>query len=211
MFNEKDFIEIEYTNTIKESSQIIETTDADVAKKNNVYNPKTEYGPKVICIGQNQIFPALEEEIKDKELNKEYEIILPPEKAFGKKNPKLLQLVSMSNFKKQNLNPYPGLAVNIDNMMGIVRTVSPGRVIIDFNHPLANKTIIAKIKILKKVTDTKEQVSSIISNYIKDFKLEIKNDEAIILAKMPEPVQKEIDKKIPELVPIIKKTSIREE
>ena len=211
MFKDKDFIEISFTGRIKENNLVFETTDEDIAKKNNIHNPKQEYKPKIICIGQKQLLPSLEEEIKNKELNKEYEVTLTPEKAFGKKNPKLLQLVSMTNFKKQNITPYPGLQVNIDNLMGIVRTVSGGRVIVDFNHPLSGKNILYKIKILRVVTDLKEKTDSIISNYIPNFTSEIKENSLNIKANLPEQVKKELIKKIQEMLPIIKKINILKE
>lgn len=211
MFKENDFIEIEFTIKVKNTLQVIETTSEKIAKENKIYNSKQKYGPKIICLGQHQIFPELEKELESKELNEEYEIELSPEKAFGKKNPKLLQLLSMSNFRAKNIAPYPGLVVNIDNMLGIVRAVSGGRVVVDFNHPLSGKIIIAKIKILRLVNDVKEKVSSIISYYTSKFDLEIKGSEAVIKANLNELLRKELEKKITGLVPIIKKINIVKE
>ena len=85
MFKEKDFIEIEYTGIIKETSQVFETTNEKIAKENNLHDPNKKYKPKIICIGQEQILPSLEKELINKEVNKEYDIELTPEKTFGKK------------------------------------------------------------------------------------------------------------------------------
>ena len=129
-----------------------------------------------------------------------------------KKNPKLLQLLSSSQFKKENITPYPGLHVNIDNAMGIVRTASPGRVIVDFNHPLSGKNIIYKIKILRIVTDNKEKITSILNSYhVHDPKIEIKESELIINSKVNENLKKELPKRIQTLVPIIKKINFLKE
>ncbi|MBU2639974.1 MAG: peptidylprolyl isomerase [Nanoarchaeota archaeon] len=211
MFKKNDFIEIDFTALIKETNLVFETTSEEVAKKNNFYNPKQKYSPKIICIGSNQLLPGLEKELENKEIGKEYEIELSPEKAFGKKNPKLLQLISLSNFKKQNINPYPGMQVNIDNLMGIVRTVSGGRVIVDFNHPLSGRTVIYKIRILRQVNDPKEKISSIVSQFTQKFEVEIKESEATIKTDLPEPIKKELPKLITRLVPIIKKITIVKE
>lgn len=212
MIEKNDFIEVEYTATVQESSQILETTNEEVAKEFSIYSPEHNYGPKVICIGQKLLLPALEEELKDKEFNKEIEITLPPEKAFGKKDPKLLQLVSMSQFRKQNINPYPGLPVNIDNMVGVVRAVSPGRVIVDFNHPLANKHIIYKIKVLRKVEDPKEKADSIISRYNFEFSSELKEALSIKTKQdLDSKLKEDITKRIIELVPVVKKVNFVKE
>jgi len=204
MFKDKEFIEIEYSFRIKDTLQLIETTNAEEAKKNKVYDSKNKYEPKIICLGQNQIFPKVEEEIKKE--NKEFELTLAPEDAFGKKNPKLLQLISLSHFRKQNINPYPGLPVNIDNLMGIVRAVSPGRVIVDFNHPLSGKVMLVQVKILRKIDDAKEKVSSLM--YGSD-KVEIKEDDAIVETNFPQSIYKEMEKTILDLVPEIKKVSFK--
>lgn len=208
----KDFIEIEYTAVIGETSQIFDTTDEETAKSANIYSKSTKYKPVIICIGENQILKGLDDALIGKEIReKEYEIQLDPENAFGKKNPKLLHLVSQSSFKKQNINPYPGLQINLDGILGTIRTVTPGRVIVDFNHPLAGKKIIYRVKIKRKIVDGKEKLDSVLSFFIKDFKTEISNDEAVISANIPKNSQESLKKKITDLIPSIKKVTIKKE
>jgi hypothetical protein len=81
--------------------------------------------------------------------------------GFGLKDPKKLQLIPMKFFKRDNVQPVPGLQVNIDDQIGVVRSVSGGRVIVDFNHPLSSKDLIYEVNIVRKVEDVKEQVESI--------------------------------------------------
>ena len=45
--------------------------------------------------------------------------------------------------------------VNIDNTMGVIRSVSGGRVIVDFNHPLSSKSVHYDVEIIKIVEDKK--------------------------------------------------------
>ena len=212
MIKKNDFVEIEYTGKIKETNQIFDTTSKEIAQKEKIYNPNIKYGPTIICIGQSQIIPGLDEQLENKELNKEYDIEIPPEKAFGKKNPKLLRILSSSSFRKQKINPYPGLQVNIDGFVGTVRTVTSGRIIVDFNHPLAGKNIIYTIKITKLVTDKKSQIESLISFILKDPKVELKEDTAQITAKsLPnEKLKEEIVRKIEELTKLKNVTIVKE-
>ncbi len=212
MIKKNDFVEIDYTGKIKETNQIFDTTSKEIAQKEKIYNPNIKYGPTIICIGQSQIIPGLDEQLESKELNKEYDIEIPPEKAFGKKNPKLLRILSSSSFRKQKINPYPSLQVNIDGFVGTVRTVTSGRIIVDFNHPLAGKNIIYTIKITKLVTDKKSQIESLISFILKDPKVEIKEDTAQITAKsLPnEKLKEEIVRKIEELTKLKNVTIVKE-
>ena len=58
--NKKDFVEVEYTGSTKEDNLIFDTTSAEVAKENNIYAEKMQYGPVVVCIGEGQILEGLE-------------------------------------------------------------------------------------------------------------------------------------------------------
>lgn len=211
MIKKHDFIELTYTGIIQDTQQVFDTTDEKEAKKAHIYNKNMDYSPLIVCVGENQLLPGLDKELIGKDL-KSYTLTLTPENAFGKKNPKLLHLLSQTAFKKQNITPYPGLQVNIDGMIGIVRTVTPGRVIVDFNHPLAGKTLLYKIKLLKKITQPPQQLNSLIKFYTKDFKSEIKNSTAILTSKsLPPQVHKDLEKKITTLIPTIKKLTIKKE
>ncbi len=205
-----DFIEIEYTGKIKDTDKIFDLTNEKLAKEKNLYNPNMEYGPKIICVGENFIIPGLDKRIMGKELKK-YIIEIPKEEAFGKKDPKLIRLVSTSKFKDQKIRPFPGLQLNIDGIIGTIRTVSGGRTTIDFNHPLAGRDLIYEIKINKIIKDTKTQLNSIVKLFFKKEEVELKEDTATIKADIPEKLQKIIQEKIIKLIPKIKKINFEKE
>ena len=157
-----DFVELDYTGRLTEEGIIFDTTEPGVAKENNLQNPPESYQPIVICVGQKQVVKGLDEQLDGKELNKQHTFNLTAEEAFGKKNGKLVQLIPTSKFKKQNIQPMPGLQVNIDNHLGLIKTVSGGRTLVDFNHPLAGKNVTYTVTPKRVVTDTKEKVASFI-------------------------------------------------
>jgi len=202
---EKDFVEIEYTGKINELNQVFDTTDAEIAKKEKIYNEKMEYGPAIVCIGEKHLLPGLDNKIKGKETNKDYEFNLEPEEGFGKKSTQLLKLVPAKVFKQQQIVPMPGLEINVDGMPGIIRTVSGGRIIVDFNHPLSGKKLNYKIKVNKIIKDKKEKLKALlkIELNMKDSKVEIKENKAKI-ENIPQPVQETLKKRINELIPEIK-------
>lgn len=202
------FIEIEYTGSTL--GKVFDTTSEEIAKKNNIYNQNMKYCSTIICIGEHQILPGLDEQLEKKALGK-YEFDIPPEKAFGKKNLKLMRLVSSAKFKKQNINPYPGLQLNLDGIIGTIRTVSPGRVIIDFNHPLAGKNLHYSVEIKKIITNTKQQLDSLLYFYSKKFSTEIKENTAKIKINIEEKAKKHLEKTIKRLIPKLKKITIVKE
>ena len=157
-----DFVEIDYTGALKDSGEVFDTTIEAVAKKEGLYSPKMAYETIALCVGQGQILQGLDASLEGLEIGKEHVITLPPEKAFGRKDGKLMKLIPTSVFRKQNINPAPGLQLNIDGMMGVVRTVTGGRVIVDFNHPFASKEVVYKVLIKRKLTDDKDKVRALV-------------------------------------------------
>ncbi len=57
----KDFIEIEYTGKLKAEDIIFDTTDEKLAKENNIHQENSNYGPTIICLGENQILKGLDD------------------------------------------------------------------------------------------------------------------------------------------------------
>lgn len=156
-----DFVEVDYVGRIKETGQIFDLTKEGVAKKENVYNPKTKYGPVVLIVGADFIIKGLDEALKEMKVGDKRKVEIPPEKAFGEKRSELLRTIPLARFKEQNLDPVPGAVVNIGAMRGMIVSVGGGRVNVDFNHPLAGKALEYDIEIKSQITGTKERIESV--------------------------------------------------
>ena len=200
MIKKGDFVEIEYMGRLKETNEIFDLTNAEDAKKNNVYNDKLKYSSKVVCVGNNILVKGLDEFLEGKEC-KNYTIELSAEKAFGKKDPKLMKLVSISIFSKQNIKPFPGLQVSFDGLIGIVETVSGGRVIVDFNHPLAGRDVVYDIRIKRVVNDDKEKINSLLEQMFgKHTDFEFRNKKLTIKREVDNQVKEFIVKNIKDCI-----------
>ena len=203
-----DFVEIEYTGRIKEDNSIFDTTEKKVAEENNLYDKNSDYAPAIICVGENNMPASLEEQMIGKETGKSYAFEITAEKAFGKRDARLLQLIPLSKFRQQNIQPVPGLQLNIDGAFGIVKTVSSGRCYVDFNHPLAGKDIVYEVKINRIVDDDREKLNSLLKLHlhIKDADTELQEDSASIKLKidLPKEAQEEFHKIVKKNIPSIK-------
>jgi len=198
----KDFVEIEYTGRLKEENLVFDTTEEKVAKDNKIHSENAQYGAIVICVGEKQVVPGLDAGLEGKDVG-QHKFELKPENAFGKKNAKLIQLIPTKKFFEQQINPMPGLQVNIDGAIGVVRTVSGGRTLVDFNHPLSGKEVVYDVKVKRIVTDKKEQVSSLMNILgLKKVEVSVEGSKAKIGMKaiLPAPITDELKKKIKELV-----------
>ena len=129
------------------------------------------------------ILPALEEEIKKMKVGEKRTIELPPEKAFGKRDPSLIKHFSLRDFKKQDIEPKVGEIISVNNIRGKIISISGGRVIVDFNHPLAGKTLVYEVEIIRKVDEKKEKIKAILEFYLRKDKLleaiEIETNEEV--------------------------------
>ncbi|MGM5483782.1 MAG: FKBP-type peptidyl-prolyl cis-trans isomerase [Nanobdellota archaeon] len=196
-----DFIELNYTG--KYDGIVFDTTIEDVGKNAGLKN--ADFKPVKICVGDGTLLKGLEENLKGKELGK-YSFKISPEKAFGKKDMKKVQLIPSSKFKKDNITPYPGLSVNIDNQMAIVKKVGSGRILVDFNHPLAGKEVEYDVEVLRKIDDTKEKVENYIKNNFGELKYDL-NDNNLTLylqSELPEEIRQKFDERIKKAIPELK-------
>ncbi len=201
--NEKDFVEIEYVGRIKGSNKIFDLTDEELAKKEGVYSEKMKYGPVIICLGQAHLLKSLDKKLEGKEVGKKYKIELSLDESFGRKDPRFVRVISKANFNKHKVNPFPGLQVNIDGKIGVIRSVTGGRVVVDFNHPLAGRELIYEIKINRKVTDIKEQLKGLLDFMgLGDTKIETKEGKmnVVIKKKLPREVTKKVEEEIKRLI-----------
>lgn len=199
----KDFVEIEYTGRVKDSGDVFDTTDAEEAKKANVFNERAEYEPIVICVGEGHVLKGIDEFLEGKDVG-EFTVELPAEKAFGKKNPEFIRMIPASKFKEHKIEPAPGLNVNVDGAVGMVKTMSGGRCVVDFNHPLAGQDVSYALKVNRIVTDKKVQIEALLKVLlgIRSPEVKLEGEKAVITlpAKLPEQIESELAKKVKDLV-----------
>ena len=104
-----------------------------------------------------------------------------------------------------------GLQVNIDGNVGMVKSVSGGRTLVDFNHPLAGKNLVYEMKVFEKIKDARKKIGSILRMQLnlKEFFVEFKDGVATIgtpkKLSIPEQILKPFEEMIISLVPEVKR------
>jgi len=138
------WLEIKYIGYIKDTNTIIDYT------KN----------PVVVPIGKGVLYSFLEKALENVEIGKTY--VFTFVRPFGERRDDLIKIIPLSEFVKRNIKPFPGLIVNVDGIRGTVRSVSGGRVIVDFNHPLAGKDLIYEIDVIREVDKLEDKIRGFI-------------------------------------------------
>jgi len=175
-----DFIEIEFTG--KANNEIFDTTNPKEAKEIGI---EGEINPIIASVGNEMLLKGLDESLEGKEIGKKYSVNLSPDKAFGKRNPKMIKTMPIKIFHEKQMNPYPGLTIQMDNYIAKILSVSGGRVSVDFNNPLAGKDITYDYTIKRKVDDDKEKINALQDFFFRQrFDFEIKDKKVIF--KKPE-------------------------
>ncbi|MCK4634385.1 MAG: peptidylprolyl isomerase [Candidatus Aenigmarchaeota archaeon] len=190
-----DFIKINYTGKIKETDKVFDTTEEEVAKKEGLFKPDVKYGPTLIIVGHGKIVSGLDEEISKMKVGEKKIIEISPEMGFGKRDPNMLKLLSISEFKKQNIDPYPGMILNMDNLSCRIISVNSGRVRVDFNHPLAGKTLIYDLEIKESIEKDVEKIKAVCEYYdceSQEVKIEMKEVEIVLKNDVNERIKKMI-------------------
>ena len=186
-----DFVQIEFTGKVEETGEIFDTTSQDIAEEANIFNDKKVYGPITIIVGANHLLPAIEEAIIGLDVGDSKNLTLGPEDAFGERDPSLIQLFPVKDFKKQGMTPVPGMIISAEGQQGKVLTVNGGRVKVDFNNALAGKTLNYDISISDIVENETDKVKNMVKFHyggqnIDYDKTEVEFDDDIIRIKLDE-------------------------
>jgi FKBP-type peptidyl-prolyl cis-trans isomerase 2 len=118
-----------------------------------------------VVVGVNYTLKGIDNVLIEMNVGDKKTVELSPENAFGNRDARLVKLVPLSEFKKHNTNPYPGMILEADNMRGRVFSVSGGRVSVDFNHPLAGKALVYDLEIKEKLENLEDKVKALIEIY----------------------------------------------
>ena len=157
-----DFVRLEFTGKIKETGDIFDTSNEEVAREADILVENKDYGPFPIVVGGNHLLKAIDEAIIGMEEGESRKVEVAPEDGFGERNSKMIQLIPMREFKKQGVKPYMGMEVSSEGREGKVLTISGGRVKVDFNHDLAGKNLEYDVVISEIIQDDEEKIKSMI-------------------------------------------------
>ncbi|RLG92480.1 MAG: peptidylprolyl isomerase [Candidatus Hecatellales archaeon] len=189
LVNKGDFILMDYTAKIKETNTVFDTSLAEVAKQNGIFKENVVYEPMLVVVGEGWVLKGLDEKLQGLEVGKKTVIEISPEKAFGLRDPSKIKVIPLRKFQQQKITPYPGLEVEIDGKLAVVRSVGAGRVQVDFNPPLAGKTLVYEVEVKRLLQTPEEKIKALIHRRIPNIpaeKFELEILENSVTVKVPE-------------------------
>ncbi|AIU69323.1 peptidylprolyl isomerase [Thermococcus eurythermalis] len=143
-----DYVLFNYVGRF-ENGEVFDTSIEELAREHGIYVEEREYGPMWARIGVGEIIPGLDEALIGMEKGEKKTVTVPPEKAYGMPKPELIIKVPIEEFTKAGLEPQEGLYVMTDSGIAKILKVEESMVSLDFNHPLAGKTLIFEVEIME--------------------------------------------------------------
>ncbi len=162
-----DFIRLDFNVFVKETDQLIDTTHEDVAKEHEVHSEGAQYKPIPIIIGVGHVVKGLDNDLLDAKVGKEREIEVPPEDAFGPRDPKLVEvmpmnkIISLPEFRKGDRYPQEGMEIRINNRIGVISRIFAGRVRVDFNKRYAGRTVVYKYTVTELIKERDDKIKAV--------------------------------------------------
>lgn len=205
-----DLIEIEYD--LYANQRLYQTTDAKKGKEFNIKAEKFE--PQLMFVGHEFMLKALDDDLLKGSNDKEKILELSVKEAYGPRRKDMIKVFPKSAFDEHKMRPVVGVVYDFNGMFGKVKSIIGGRIMVDFNNPLAGKEIKLVYKVKSKVDDIAKKVSFLLESVLKIptnmFKVEVKEKDLIL--KIPEQLhmlKEQINKTIEEFVVEAKNYSLK--
>jgi len=191
---EGDFVLLKMTARTQKG-KIFRVSSEEDAKKAGMYEEEKAqqgyYTPEFVIIGKSGFLnEGLTETIQDMNYFQKKSVKIPPTKAFGKRDPQKIERIGIAKFRKLNddkKTEYGQDFTNKKGQRGVVTNILQGKVILDYNSPLAGQSIDYNLEIVDRIDEfnekidyfmiskgiPKETASEFIVNLLKDKTLEI--------------------------------------
>lgn len=130
---------------------------------NEIIDSNIDKKPLDFIIGLGQIIDGLEEKIIGSSVGDKLNFVVEPEKAYGLRKPELIQEVNRNQFGDIDLKKGMSLFGQADNGTPVQVTVTDFNdesVMIDYNHPLAGKSLEFNVIVLDSRMATEEEIKS---------------------------------------------------
>jgi FKBP-type peptidyl-prolyl cis-trans isomerase 2 len=158
-------VHVDYELYNNETGDLIETTREAVAKEHDAHQESRTYEPMVCIVGGGQLIPGFEEALAGAKKGKETEVVIAPADAYGEKDAEQVETISIDKLIRAVQDPnalYIGAPVTINGRQGQLSYLAAGRARIDYNHPMAGKSLKYSFNVVDVVEGKEDQVTALL-------------------------------------------------
>lgn len=183
-----DVVRFDYTLWV--DGKVLDTSSAEVAKKEGIFREQKRYRPLTISLGARQIITGLESHIRSHgQVGKTVQVEVAAEDAYGSREAAKIKDIPMAQFKSQKVAPQVGMELNLGGERGVVTRVAGGRVRVDTNHDLAGKALKYEYTIRDVATDPKAKVEAVVDNLFPPGSAKVEITKDAVVLEVPDQVK----------------------
>ncbi|MFX1494312.1 MAG: helix-hairpin-helix domain-containing protein [Promethearchaeota archaeon] len=194
-----DFILVKITGKTQKGT-IFQVSSEEDAKTAGIYDEQKAkqgyYSPEFVIAGKPGFLnEGLTETIENMKFYEKKSVRIPPTKAFGKRDPQKIERIGIAKFRKLNEGKNPEIGQEFikkgTGQRGVVSNVVQGRVIIDYNHPLAGQSVDYNLEIVDKIEEFNEKIEYFMISKgipkmdVSEFKIEYNKDDKSLEIMIP--------------------------
>ena len=133
------------------------------AKTGEQLDTNVGQAPLEFISGKNQIIPGLESKLIEMKANEEADVLVEPALAYGEYNDEAVQVLPKEQFAgielTEGMSLY-GSGENGETVQVVVKSFTDAEVTIDYNHPMAGRTLMFSVAVLSLREATEEEVQT---------------------------------------------------
>jgi len=161
-----DFVLVNITGKTQKGT-IFRVSSEEDAKKSGIYEEEKAkqgyYTPEFVIVGKPGFLnEGLTEIVEKLNFFEKKSVRIPPTKAFGKRDPQKIERIGINKFRKLNDGKNPEYGQDFvkkgTGQRGTVIRVDQGKVIVDYNHPLAGQSIDYNVEVIDLIEDFNDKI-----------------------------------------------------
>ncbi|RLG48181.1 MAG: hypothetical protein DRO06_01715 [Thermoproteota archaeon] len=167
------------------TGELVMTTDEEEAERHG--RRLSEKGPLLVQVGSDDIFRPVMEALVGMKEGSSGEIVVKPKDAFGEYDEGKREVFTERRLRREGIDPSKrevGDTVELRGRRGVVRSMTGGRVVIDFNHPLAGKTLRVRFRVVRVLSEDAEVVRAVVADafgvYPDEIEVDLKGEVATV-------------------------------
>ncbi len=164
--NEGSLIYVDYVGKTRADGKVFDLTLEDVAKKEGLFREDDRYEPILVAVGSNWLLEAIEEELVGMKVEETKTIDVPPERGAGKRDPSLVKMIAKAKLEKQGVRIAIGEKITFGREQGVITQVLGRTARVDFNPPMAGKTLRFDVTVKGIVSEPDEKVFAVLKRRI---------------------------------------------
>jgi FKBP-type peptidyl-prolyl cis-trans isomerase 2 len=190
-----DLVRLEYELWTESGgkTELLDTTNEELAQKENAKTEGRSWGPRPHEIGGEYFPPGIENSLIGLMVGEEVPREYTPTDAFGERDPNLIELFSMHQverlpeMRKEDARLDIGTPLTIDGRRGRVVSLTAARVRVDFNPPFAGRKVRGKFKVLERITEPSERALAVVElQYGRSSEFHVELHEKVLTLKVPD-------------------------